>query len=333
MKGERALYFYSFCVTKKMGTAILFKALLIGLTILGFTQIFMHSFLLYDREALDTACNNDNVCQRGVAKTVGGVKFCSVRSLAPGASCTSACYADGTTTHCTSEQECISTDSTACLGACVITDPGGSIFENDHPDCEDKLVFKDFYTWNTSLSSENPFGWMHYTDFPGTCDALMGCMWYGMRLRLYYREDLVDWYDYTGSDLDCFGYLNMTNDACIGTIEVPVDNEIATPLFRGILDPFTAENLTLFTFQSSMCLFNYKCAVANTSALVDPAYLYGGAKKRGLLQPLSVDHERHVTHFVRLAQLHSKTMGEKLWPHVESRMQAHEERKRAMEIG
>ncbi len=317
-----------------MGTAILFKALLIGLTILGFTQIFMHSFLLYDREALDTACNNDNVCQRGVAKTVGGVKFCSVRSLAPGASCTSACYADGTTTHCTSEQECISTDSTACLGACVIETATGAIFESDHPDCEDKLVFKDYYMWDTPLSSESPYAWMQYSDFPGTCEVNMGCMWYGMRVRLFYREDLVDWYTPTGVELGCLDYLNMTNDECIETVEVAVDNEIATPLFREVLDPFIpATNLTKFTFQSSMCLFSYKCAVANTSALIDPEYLYGEAKKRRVQQQKPVHYERHVNNFVRLTQVHSKAMGEKLWPHVASRMQAHEERKRAMEIG
>ena len=231
------------------------------------------------RPVIDATCASDRVCTVGASVlTDAGDRLCQVWNKPTGAACTSACYANGTRTYCTNAQECTSRNATACLGYCAI-DPGlvNAYFFNqpNHPDCADKFIFKDFFTWGTSLSSSFYGNWILYTDYPPECWPSAGCVGYATPIVFYseYQSTV------TPTLYDCLDYLNMSNAECVQAKSIPLDEGLANALAASV----ALDEVIPSPFQMKACLYTYACVVTNETAYTDPLYLLGSDRKRSVL--------------------------------------------------
>ncbi len=234
---------------------------------------------------IDTACYTGNDCLKGASIQIGDTHYCTTplpKRL--GSACDSTCHVDGTATTCQDANVCGSDDPTTCLGYCAIdpADSDGSIYQFAHPDCADKFPFKDFYKWDTALSSALPDNWIYYSDYEPDCSVYGGCRGYGMQMQLVMQGGTnTDVFAHTSTMVDCIEFLNLTNSECIQAQTIPLQSDIATPFFVNIFQPpYSPTNISDWRLQGNMCIYSYKCGTDNTTALTDPTYLQG--KKRTL---------------------------------------------------
>jgi hypothetical protein len=275
----------------------------------------------------DPACNTYKTCVHDVSSWASGVKICDHINASTGERCDSACHVSGTATKCTYDQQCTHADVTTCLGYCEMTTSDSSIVQGEHPDCdEDKIAFKDFSSWNTELSSANKNNWLYYSDVvPGDCyGATLGCTWYGAYVQLVASISSPDFWEIgTVTPFTCTDFLNMTNSQCIHALEIPLDENISTPLFKAAL------SVTTFKYQGTACIYYYQCAkVLNETALTDPIYLQGA--KRSL--PSSPPPQAHIMErFVERMQAREPDIRRQWEPRLQQFQEDHEERKRVIQ--
>jgi hypothetical protein len=244
-----------------------------------------------------------------VVKDVDGLSVCRSFDKPVGTACESQCYATGATTACDSDHQCSSTNHSACLGYCEITDPDWAIYQLGHPDCEGKLQFKPFFVWNEINASDSHINHLYYSELEPDCYAEHGCRWYATVVRAQFAQpdpgEPGNWFGSTGVFYDCLDFLEMDNLECIEAFTLDLGSNASDPLFRGALDPFTAFNLTEFHFYASVCNYWYKCASNNQTYYSDPQFIWDG-KKRDIsdeparptpaLRPQEVVLQKFVTH-------------------------------------
>jgi hypothetical protein len=284
------------------------------------------SILMAHRWKLDATCDSHQTCVRDVSSSAGSVKICKSFTQPIDSTCDSECHVDGTVTKCTYDQQCTNADVTTCLGYCEITDADGSIYQGAHPDCDaDKIAFKDFVTWNTSLSSDYNANWLYYSDYiPGDCfGATLGCTWYGAYIQLVSLFGTPTlWSTTTSASFTCLDFLNMSNSQCIQALEFALDENISVPLFQ------TAMSESTWKAQGKACIYYYQCAkVVNETALTDPAYLQG-VKRRSL--PSSSVTNTMMARFVDRMQASAPTIRQAWEPRVQRIKEEAERLKRVM---
>ncbi len=271
---------------------------------------------------VDTACPQGDTCQTGMSIKSAGVKHCQVYNDTIGTACSSACYVADTATTCDSYGLCGSSNSTACKGACVATSYDFPLVEFNSPSCEDLLTFFDFFVWNTATSSSSLLQWVFYSDYSPDCNSIFGCRGYASYIMAYLPGvSAVDWSTNAPSELNCLDILNMTNKECIQSKSFLLSEDISTPLYRTILQPFTVTNLSTWRFQVNACLYWYKCGVINASALTDPVNLLGEITKRSLPSTTA-----EAPNFVKMMFAHGDKIGKKLGPHMANIIEEHEKR-------
>ncbi len=233
-----------------------------------------------ERPQTDSTCPRD-VCQTGMSINSGGVKHCQIYNATIGSTCDSACHVAGTATTCDTHQQCVNADPTTCLGACVPVEGWDIPILDFTEDCNGRLQFYDFFTWNTAVSSGMPYNWLYQSDQDGQCHAYFGCRWFANQLLVAYTTEFEPDFapTFTGGELNCLDFLNMTNKECIQSWSLPLDENISTPLFQTIFAPIFEFDFSQFRFQSRMCMYWYKCGVVNTTALTDPSILLGEDKR------------------------------------------------------
>jgi hypothetical protein len=237
----------------------------------------------------ETACPVATACQTGVVKEVGGLNVCHSFDRPVGTACESSCYATGTTTTCDSEHQCSSTNHSACLGYCEITEPDWAIAQYAHPDCTGKLSFKPYFKWDFVEASLDYFNHLYYSDMLpyGDCFAEHGCRWYATVIRAY--SDTDEWITTTGTVYDCLDFLDDTNPSgCIEAFAIEMGANQSDTFFRTVLDPHTAINLTQMHFQATACNYWYKCASSNQTYYSDPQYHWDGKKRAITDEPVNL---------------------------------------------
>lgn len=218
-------------------------------------------------------------CQLGVAVTAtNGAKTCQYFNQTSGSSCTSKCYATGTSTSCVgSERRCAGTDATKCLGHCTIDNPSGNLYQRNHADCEGKLKFKDYYLMNLTNSSEAPTDWLFYNSTTGDCYPEYGCHWYGARIIIYQYS--TDWYLSATSPHNCLDFLDMENTECIQSRAFDMGVSFSNTFFRNMLPKYSTSIVGTYNYQGSLCYYWYKCGVVNNTYYADPQFLVPEAKR------------------------------------------------------
>lgn len=245
---------------------------LVAVTV-ALTSVVLTRQVTYEKSAACVRAHEP--CKQSVLTTVGDLSICQVFEKPIGADCDSACYVTGTPTTCDGTGACLSTNASACLGHCTSEFQDG-ITELNHPGCEDKFVFKNFSSWNTSSSSKDSRDWLYYTDYVPDCNAWTGCMAYATYFKLTFDDKAPsDWYvsRYTGKT--CVDFLNMTSTECIESFAIPIEESIATPFMRAVLNNTIVLNLTNWHAQADACIYYYKCVQPNMTALTDPVNLRG----------------------------------------------------------
>lgn len=265
----------------------------------------------------ETACPPLAECQGGVVKTVDDLSVCSAFDQPVGTACTSQCYATGTTTTCDDDHQCSSTNASACLGYCEITDPYGT-YELEHPACEGKLAFKPYFIWGTANSSNSAVNQLYFSDWPADCWPEYGCRWYATAVRAYSIQNSPDygnWFSTTGAIYDCLDFLAVDNPECIQTIVVQMSSNMSDAFMRNKLNGHTSLNLTKIHFETTICQYAYRCAGVNQTYYTDPAYLWGG-KKRDVSEPPTVvlpsPHDMAVKKFMSYVETNAREIGRKL---------------------
>lgn len=284
-------------VSPAMWAVAFFTAVLVVSVISAIMSVWM----IVERRVVNASCPHA-VCEWGVASHLEGGIGCETLYKGVGEVCANTCYTAGTG-HCTNAHTCI---GTGCLGDCVIENPDVDfpIYELDHPDCADKIVFTDFFSWNTSLSSVESKSWLYYSDLAPFCSAIHGCQAYVSRIRVRHVNHTVDWTWQTGSELDCLSYLNMTNSDCIQAVDLPMDESMANDVYRTLFVTPTV------SYQAGICMYSYVCGATNTSAFIDPVYLQGKKRVVSLMTevptPGSVAYKAHLLeHAVHMTRHYS----------------------------
>jgi hypothetical protein len=238
----------------------------------------------------NTACppRNDRGCQSGTLIPVDdGVELCDYFDHAPGTACTSACHVEDTATTCDDDHACSNADPTTCLGYCVTSGEHGS----GSPDCDDKLTFIDYFTWNTSLSSNDFWTWLHYSDYAPECHQIEGCRWYAA--GLYVKASATSYYTpQTSYYPSCVDFLNMTNAECIRAYSFNFTESLSNAVFSTALS-------STASYQAFGCIYNYACGVRNETFMTDP----------DLLLKRATDNDASAsTRFAQLTEAHAGAM-------------------------
>jgi len=266
----------------------------------------------------DTAWDpEDTSCAYGTSTKVGSRRNCAVAYKGAGETCTSPCL--NTTGYCTKARVCANINPIACKGFCSLAGLGGtSPVEGNSAGCAGKIIFKDYFIWDTILSSADPFDWLYYSDLNGDCIDET-CLWSATRIDIDRVDASADWLATVALPLDCMDFLNTTAmitaetpASCLIPTLTHMNRDISTPLFRQILDPFSAANLTAYEFQASICTYRFACSTPNTTKLTDTQFLKG--KKRSLLAPIATTANRPP---VAGLKFNKKDMRAKLLPQFE----------------
>jgi hypothetical protein len=222
-----------------------------------------------------TACPSaaNRACQTGALFTaLGGQELCQYSDSAVGTACDSACHVDDTTTTCDSDHVCTNADPTTCLGYCAVT--SGALFDTNSSDCFDKLVFKDFLTWNSPYRSADSNNWLYFTDYPAECWYDQGCTWFATILQLHGTTAplMTTATRYVDS---CLEPLNMTNSECIEALEITFTEAQSNTFFRNVNDALDAGDYSAVNYHAIGCVYHYACGVRNETYMTDPDLLLG----------------------------------------------------------
>lgn len=210
----------------------------------------------------------DQECTLGLVLTAaGGEKVCDFAHQVAGSACNSRCYVSGTATHCNANQQCVSDDSTNCLGYC----PTGGHEWGDGTQCQGKLAFKNFFNESSANRSSDYLNQLFYTSYPPDCYASAGCVWYSAILRFYSRNDTIIKRTSATQYPSCLGVLDASKTAteCIDALELRLSDKIANLTYFSLAflaeDDEILDHLDTYYFDAVGCVYSYKCAPMNTT--------------------------------------------------------------------
>jgi hypothetical protein len=255
-------------------------------------------------EKIDVAGWDGQVCHKGVCKTMAdGQKVCQVWNDPVNTRCADQCHTEGANTRCNRVQECVDADPTTCLGYCN-SFSGYWVVDNYAPDCEDVFVFKDYFMINTTGADHAYPTTAVITETAlfdleaagAYCHPFTGCTETLFHVDFSSTPNNDDDHPAMNNplvsfNLPCLDFLNMSNTECIQTQSVPVELDLGNSTMQAYLatmiDPETGNPYgddywdgAYSYVQISACIYSYKCAVANTTELVNPDNLVG--EKRSL---------------------------------------------------
>lgn len=285
-----------------------FVGLGLALAILGAGVLVLQSFAI-DRH-VDTgpmslmiidevACpppNGDVECLAGISVSLGTTHYCKYRNYTTAKTCTNRCYETGTVTHCDGGVVgCSNANASKCLGYCVVNTTGSTPYETDSPMCEDKITFKTPIIWNTSAPAVNKF---LYTEYAGECNYYSGCLRYATILHYTQGPHISDIGINATSLFTCADAIEDPHASCLDVLSIDINSNISTRLYQSILSTVIV-NATNYTFQSTACMYSYKCFESDTDLLLDEQFQAKRALvdlytvDSGLATVLSVNHPVH----------------------------------------
>ena len=208
---------------------------------------------------LSTDCSDGNACTADYA--VGSSPaHCERFPASIATSCTSACYSEGTSTHCDGAGACTADDWTACNGYCTTTN--GNAYGTS---CNVTALFPLLPYFQTPTSSLEEDG-------VTTVDWCFANQCIFITLQVAFEVDPTGFEGYWdswagGEGLDCLDMLDTDAGAdlsCVKATEIRTDSDGFSSFFDGII--VGSDNLN---YTGRFCVFQYTCARFNTSAFSD----------------------------------------------------------------
>ncbi len=271
-----------------VGFGVALAVLFIGAVVLQSFGIDRHvengpmSMMVID----ETACpppDGGVECLAGISVSLGTTHYCKYRNYTTAKTCTNRCYEAGTETYCDGGViGCSNANASKCLGYCVVNTSGTAPYETGSPMCEDKFAFKAPLLWNNSAGSVNQF---FYSDYAQECSYYAGCLAYATILRYTVGPHISDIGINATSLYSCEDALEDPHASCLNVLSIDMGQNISTRFYRSILASLIV-NATNYTFQSTACMYSFKCVEPDTALLLDPQFL---DTKRSLMDLYTVD--------------------------------------------
>jgi hypothetical protein len=262
----------------------------------------------------NTACppRDERGCQSGALfATSDNVQLCDYVDHAVGTPCTSTCHTENTSTACTTDLACASSDPTTCLGYCEVPEGDESWTGSPYADvCEGKLTFLPYFVAGGEESSCESMNWLYYSNYSAECNQIEGCRWYATVMQL--RGNGVSYVTSQPGTYDgCLDMLNMTNVGCIRAYRLNFTETFATALFQSIWGQDPDAGNPDFRYAGYGCIYNYACGFRNESFMTDPDNLLA---KRALATEITAE-----ARFADLVSANAPAMKER-WAGIVERM-------------